>query len=104
MKTDFVALKPKLGTLISVAWIKKQKQAQLSWDRLKEAQFSSVLTQISLAQKNQLREAQFSNLILIQISLAQKSKLRKAELFSLIFTQISFAQKSIESCHIPKSR
>ena len=63
------------------------QQAQLSWDRLKEAQFSSVLAQISFAQENQLREAQFSNLILIQISLAQKSQLRKAKLFSSIFTQ-----------------
>ena len=69
-------------------------QAQLSWDRLKEAQSSSVLTQISLAQKNQLREAQFSNLILIQIILAQKSQLRKSQLLSLIFTQINFAQKA----------
>ena len=87
-----------------IEYVRYVRQAQLSWDRLKEAQFSSVLTQISLAQKNQLREAQFSNLILIQISLAQKSQLRKAQLLSLIFTQISFAQKSIESCHIPKSR
>ena len=60
------------------------KQAQLSWDRLKEAQLSnSVLTQISLAQKGQLREDQLLNSIL---------------------TLISFAQKSLDSHHVPKSR
>ena len=63
---------------------KYYKKAQLSWDRLKEAQLPNlVLTQISLAQKGQLREDQLSNSIL---------------------TLISFAQKSLDSRHVPKSR
>ena len=68
----------------SVNFENNQWQAQLSWDRLKEAQLSNlVLTHISLAQKGQLREDQLSNSIL---------------------TLISFAQKSLHSHQVPKSR
>ena len=49
------------------------KQAQPSWDRLREAQLSSsVYSQISFAQKGQLREALSSQIQFSQISFAQK--------------------------------
>ena len=52
----------------------RNKQAQPSWDRLREAQLSSsVYSQISLAWKGQLREAQLSYSILSQISFAQNN-------------------------------
>ena len=67
--------------LMSQLW---KKQAQLSWDWLRVAQLSnSILTQIDLAQKGQLREAQLAIFFL---------------------TQIGFPQKSLSSCYVLKSR
>jgi len=63
--------------------MQQTKQAQPSWDWLREAQLSSSFySQISFAWKGPLREAQLSNSIL---------------------SQISFAQKNLESCHVPES-